>query len=137
MTDSSSCRQFVQRLGVGRMKHIETKLLWIQEEVKKETLSITGVGTLLNVADLNTKKLTRNRRNFLMYLLGFVEEDENNGGYATVGEEEFNEFLRKKATAQQDEAGEKNTSTKPCGWCKPNTCSPPDGESSDTTEHVC
>ena len=101
VTDSSSCRQFVQCLGVGRMKHIETKLLWIQEEVKQETLSITGVGTLLNVADLNTKKLTRNRRNFLMYLLGFVEEDENNGGYATVGEEEFNEFLRKKATAQR------------------------------------
>ena len=25
------------------------------------------------------------------WLRGFVEEDENNGGYATVGEEEFNE----------------------------------------------
>ena len=67
ITDSSSCRAFTERLGVGRLKHIDIKYLWMQLEVKKETLKMEGVPTLWNVADLGTKRLSRQRREFLMY----------------------------------------------------------------------
>ena len=36
ITDSSSCRAFTERLGVGRLKHIDTRYLWMQLEVKKK-----------------------------------------------------------------------------------------------------
>lgn len=32
--DSSSCRAFAQRQGVGRLKHVETKYLWLQQVIK-------------------------------------------------------------------------------------------------------
>ena len=67
ITDSSSCRAFTERLGVGRLKHIDIKYLWMQLEVKKETLKMEGIPTLWNVADLGTKRLSRQRREFLMY----------------------------------------------------------------------
>ena len=34
ITDSSSCRAFTERLGVGRLKRIDIKYLWMQLEVK-------------------------------------------------------------------------------------------------------
>ena len=45
-TDSSSCRAFSERLGVGRLNHIDTRYLWMQLEVKKETLCMEGIPTL-------------------------------------------------------------------------------------------
>ena len=73
ITDSSSCRAFTERLGVGRLKHIDIKYLWMQLEVKKETLKMEGIPTLWNVADLGTKRLSPQRREFLMYLIGLME----------------------------------------------------------------
>eukprot|EP00435_Cladocopium_sp_Y103_P030225 s3061_g7.t1 len=72
ITDSSSCRAFTQRQGGGRLKHVETKYLWLQQCVKLGMLEIEGVATLLNVADIGTKKLSRLRRAFLMFLIGIV-----------------------------------------------------------------
>jgi hypothetical protein len=68
-TDSSSCRASAQRQGVGRLKHIETKYLWLQQCVKLGMLTMTGVATLLNVWDIGAKKLSKLRRSFLMLLM--------------------------------------------------------------------
>ena len=75
ITDSSSCRAFSERLGVGRLKRIDTRYLWMQLEVKKETMVMDSIPTLWNVADLGTKRLSRVRREFLMFLIGVVEGD--------------------------------------------------------------
>lgn len=48
------------------MKHIDAKYLWLQNKVKAGELEMDGVATVLNVADINTKKLTKVRRSFLM-----------------------------------------------------------------------
>ena len=104
VTDSSSCRAVAQRQGVGRLKHIETKYLWLQQCVKLGILTMTGVATLLNVADIGTKKLSRLRRRFLMFLMGMVFYDEANKVYMPVGEDEFNEEMRQKALGKSMKA---------------------------------
>ena len=79
--DSSSARQWSQRRGIGRLKHVDVRLCQLQDWVREETISIGTVKTVLNVADLNTKKLTYARRAFLMYFLSQVEYSE--GGEIT------------------------------------------------------
>ena len=69
ITDSSSCRAFSQRQGVGRLKHIDTKYLWLQQSIKENVLDMETLSTLLNLADMGTKKLSKARRAFLMYLM--------------------------------------------------------------------
>ena len=61
VSDSSSCRAFAQRHHVGRMKHIDAKYLSFQDKVKAGDLEMEGVATVLNVADVNTKKLAKAR----------------------------------------------------------------------------
>ena len=58
ITDSTSCRAFTERLGVGRRKHIDIKYLWMQLEVKKETLVMENIPTLMNVSDLEAESTT-------------------------------------------------------------------------------
>ena len=55
ITDSSSCRAFSERQGVGRLKHIDTKHLWLQQKVKGNALTMDPVSTLMNVADMGTE----------------------------------------------------------------------------------
>lgn len=61
-TDSSSAKSIGQRRGVGRLKHLDIRLLWIQRFVKQRFLRLKKIHTVDNVADLNTKNLTSNRR---------------------------------------------------------------------------
>ena len=103
ITDSSSCRTFTERLGVGRLKHIDTRYLWMQLEVKKKNLKMEGVPTLWNMADLGTKRLSRQRREFLMYLIGIMEIkfEGSEQVFCRVGEEAFHEEIRKKNLAKK------------------------------------
>ena len=55
-SDSSSGRQWLQRSGVGRMKHFQIRLCWIQSAIRNGEFGIFPIGTQLNVADLNTKR---------------------------------------------------------------------------------
>ncbi|CAL1127448.1 unnamed protein product [Cladocopium goreaui] len=97
VTDSSSCRAFSQRQGVGRLKHIDAKFLWVQQRLKEGAMAMEGVPTLLNVADMGTKRL---RRAFLMYLMGMVQYDEASDSYVAVGELEFAGELRRRTMAK-------------------------------------
>ena len=103
ITDSSSCRAFTERLGVGRLKHIDSKYLWMQLEVKKETMVMEAIPTLLNVSDIGTKRLSRQRREFLMYLIGITEmnAEGKEETFSKVGEETFSQELEKKMLAKQ------------------------------------
>ena len=93
----------VKRLGVGRLKHIDIKYLWMQLEVKKETMVMEGIPTLLNVSDIGTKRLSGQRREFLMYLIGITEMNAEGKDeiFSKVGEETFSQELEKKMLAKQ------------------------------------
>ena len=85
--DSSSGRQWLQRSGVGRLKHFQIRLCWLQQAIKERELCALPGGTKLNIVDLNTKRLTASRRMFLMYFMGVVRAD-NSDTFEHVGQSE-------------------------------------------------
>ena len=86
-SDSSAARSMVRRQGIGRVRHLDAALLWIQQKEKEKILAVSPIPTELNSADIGTKGLTRNRLFGLLYMLKMV-----NSAGDRVGHEEFREF---------------------------------------------
>ena len=57
LTDSSAAKGICHRRGVGRVKHLALKELWVQDRVDKGELTVKKVGTDENWGDLGTKAL--------------------------------------------------------------------------------
>ena len=55
--DSSAAIGICRRTGVGRVRHLDTRLLWIQELVRDGQLHVVKVAGTSNPADLMTKFL--------------------------------------------------------------------------------
>ena len=56
-TDSSAAKSFVSRRGLGRMRHLEIRDMWLQREVREGGLEVSKVHGQDNPADLMTKIL--------------------------------------------------------------------------------
>ena len=56
-TDSSAAKSFVSRRGLGKMRHIEIRDLWLQKEVLEGKVLVSKVAGTENPADLMTKLL--------------------------------------------------------------------------------
>jgi hypothetical protein len=56
-SDSSAARSFASRRGVGKMRHLEVRHLWLQEEVSNHRVLLKKVAGEANPADLMTKYL--------------------------------------------------------------------------------
>ena len=54
-TDASVAKSFVSTRGLGRMRHLDVKLLWLQECVQRGLLDVGKVSGVTNVADALTK----------------------------------------------------------------------------------
>ena len=102
---SSSARHWSQRRGIGRLKHVDVRLCQLQDWVRENTISIGTVKTVLNVADLNTKKLTYARRAFLMYFLSQVEYSEGEEIIHT-GVDEYERYEQEKKLKQYVSSGQ-------------------------------
>ena len=94
-TDNSAVRMLSKKLGAGRLRHIRGRLLWLQEKVGNDELVIKQVGTNYNIADVNTKALSKDRFLCLLHLIGFVCNDES------VGELEFSRMEAKEMLKHQ------------------------------------
>ena len=57
-TDSSAGKSFASRRGLGKMRHIEIRWLWLQKEVADGKIRIQKVLGKINPADLFTKFLS-------------------------------------------------------------------------------
>ena len=66
--DNSAGRAFLLRSGVGRIRHISVRVLWMQQKVKEQMIQPAKVGTRDNISDLGTKRLSRERMLYLMCL---------------------------------------------------------------------
>jgi hypothetical protein len=66
--DNSAAKAFFFRSGVGRIRHISVRILWMQREVKLGLIAPSTVSTRDNTADLGTKRLNRDRMRYLMNL---------------------------------------------------------------------
>ena len=56
-TDSSAAKSFVGRQGCGRMKHLETRDLWLQKEVREGKVVVHKVLGTENPSDFGAKIL--------------------------------------------------------------------------------
>ena len=84
-TDNSAARQLVSRQGVGRIRHLSGKLLWVQDLVLSKQLAIGQIPTEWSYSDVGTKPLTRSCMMVLLHQIGGI--DPNN--LQMVGQEEF------------------------------------------------
>ena len=74
-SDSSSARAVTMRRGVGRLKHLDTREIWIQDELRAHRLEVRGVSSLENLADLFTKPFARARHVALSEAIGMGVEE--------------------------------------------------------------
>ena len=53
-TDASAAVGVIQRQGAGKIKHLEVKQLWVQEQEKKKAVKMVKIPREWNYADLMT-----------------------------------------------------------------------------------
>ena len=94
-TDNSAVRMLSLKFGVGRLRDIRGRMLWLQEKMSHHELIIRQVPALENIADLSTKGHGKQRFLCLLYMFGFVTSKG-----ARVGEDEFAKFQAKQVTKQ-------------------------------------
>ena len=89
--DNAAGRAFFLRSGVGRIRHISVRVLWMQQRVKEKLLTPSTVPSRENPADLGTKQLAKDRMEYLMYLCKVYNMD--NSEY--VGMNAYDKFKNK------------------------------------------
>ena len=73
-TDSSTGKGIASRQGLGKTRHIEVSVLWVQQKVKEKTIKITKIPGRSNLADLMTKHLGKDDMERIMEKLSFAFE---------------------------------------------------------------
>ena len=68
--DASAAKSILERSGVGRVRHLSVRVLWTQQLVSEKIVLLHKVSTHLNVADLNTKSLSKQRMFMLLNRIG-------------------------------------------------------------------
>ena len=69
-TDSSGAKGILQRQGVGRLRHLSCRVLWLQNLIANGTNILRSVSGHTNPADIGTKRLNAGRMRSLMSILG-------------------------------------------------------------------
>ena len=72
-TDSSAAAAIADRRGAGKLRHINIRMLWIQEREARQEIELRKVKGAINPADLMTKYLTATRMADLGRMLGQVK----------------------------------------------------------------
>ena len=94
--DSSAARSAVLRRGVGRIRHLEVKVLWIQDHTNSGRLVVDKIKGTENVADIGTKPLPGPTFVKLRAMLGLMMMKGTNGADVdyTMNDEEQNDNSR-------------------------------------------
>jgi hypothetical protein len=70
--DSSAAKAVCQRTGVGRIRHLEVRTLWLQQKVKEKRIAVCKQDGDTNVADIGTKSLAGPRFAWMREQIGRV-----------------------------------------------------------------
>ena len=115
-TDSSAAKSFVCRRGLGKMRHIEIRDLWLQKEVREGRLKVVKVLGSENPADLMTKILNIGEIEERLKRMNLMMVRKGNGGMnrLTGREDEDLRMMRRsdgvmnKLTGREDNDGEEH-----------------------------
>ena len=69
--DATAASGIAHRRGAGRIRHIETKTLWLQRHVTERRILLSKTLGKVNVADLGTKHLTQKELDEMLELMGY------------------------------------------------------------------
>ena len=75
LSDSSAARGHVQRRGLGKMRHIQTRYLWVQERVAEGHIKISCVPGSQNIADVLTKAVSGPLMRRHLQTMGFADSE--------------------------------------------------------------
>ena len=84
LTDSAANNAMTHRLGVGKIRHLQTKVLWLQQLVYEHQLVMSWKAGRYNNADLGTKVLQKARFEELIGMCGLRDTAETNGDVQQV-----------------------------------------------------
>ena len=91
LIDNSACRYVLSRAGCGRIRHLSTRILWVQQRVEQKELRITPVSSTDNLADIGAKKLSVSTMRVLMHDIGIYDSEKGQ----LVGHEEHEQKMCK------------------------------------------
>eukprot|EP00971_Amphidinium_carterae_P229579 4555119-Amphidinium_carterae.1 len=69
-TDSSAAKSMGLRIGVGRVRHLDVRSLWVQHATRHLHLRLCKIDGMANPADLGTKSHGAKRHEELLRMLG-------------------------------------------------------------------
>ena len=72
-TDSEACKGICNRSGLGKIKHMDVQLLWLQDAVRRGRVQLVRVRGDRNPADLMTKHLGAQLLDTNLGRLGFAK----------------------------------------------------------------
>ena len=76
--DSTAAKAISSRLGLGRLRHLEVRFLWLQEAVRRRRLVVKKVAGANNLADIFTKPKSENELVAALIKMGVrVKKDES------------------------------------------------------------
>ena len=74
-TDSSAAKGIATRKGLGKIKHLETRTLWVQDKVDEGTVKVKKINGDQNTADILTKYLSSLKLRALLANLPVTESE--------------------------------------------------------------
>ena len=74
-TDSTACKGICARSGLGKVKHLDVQLLWLQDAVRRGKVEMVKIRGDRNPADLMTKHLGSQPIAANLARLGFERKD--------------------------------------------------------------
>ncbi|CAE7357043.1 RE1, partial [Symbiodinium sp. KB8] len=91
--DASAAIGMLRRQGVGKVRHLSTRILWVQQKTASQEVEVCKVRTDVNVADLGTKSLSRDVMLRLMFLISIVNVDTGE----PVGQQAYDNYIAAQA----------------------------------------
>ena len=83
-TDASVCRQFVHRRGVGRMKHLDVRHMWLQDMLEKGAYSVKKISREVNPSDMMTHPPSSQELEKFLPMIGIYPFACSEGGMSIV-----------------------------------------------------
>ena len=104
--DASAAIGIAQRKGLGKLRHLDTQALWIQDAVRTKRVNVLKVPGSENVSDIGTKHLDAPTLNKLLKMIGVEFRD----GRATSAPELVDQGAKaspEKKVSWEDQSGVK------------------------------
>ena len=95
--DSSAARGILSRRGVGRLRHLSCRVVWLENLVGEKLLMVKAVLGAINPSDKATKRLSISRLESLSYLFGIWDSANN----SLVGQHDPGRIFRSFPQPQQ------------------------------------